>query len=608
MGWLWNGIYQLPCQTPAVPGHRPPLFFLIKDIERLWVILHLHDWQGLLADQRVRLFVGDGAMNDFRQSLVTDHACPWPRLSVRVDPTLWNGSPTLDEILEQATAKTTEQFLGLTERFRVASAATSPEAIASHFGSGRPLKVLGITSRFTTFLQYSMRDWLASFERLGHRTHLVIEEQDHHFCNSMSTASASAEFGPDLVVIIDHYRRELGGIPETVPVVMWVQDRMPNIYRPEAGLAQQRLDYVIGYGRTELVQRCGYPASRFMPAMVGVNPDRFSATALTDAELSPLRCDVSFVSHASMPADRIIAEQVERNGSPESRRLLQDVYARLRAIYDAGGSVTAGEALDAIILDSLRDNHLTADMKSLRDLFAHRVNNALFRHQAIRWVAEMGVDLRLYGKGWENHPEFKRFARGVADNHSQLPAIYRASAINLQVTPFGGVHQRLLDGLAAGGFFLIRSVTAEELEILLRDMWNWRQLHGVGSGREMLEKRDAALSDLMRRYAQLAAVDPAADPDYFFAAIEECAMMGFTRTANTLFDRPERVTFTTREQLVNQVKHFLACPDERREIAAAMRQRVLETHTYDKITRRMLAFMGQDFAQPQRQPAHSQAA
>ncbi|MGD0540339.1 MAG: glycosyltransferase [Tepidisphaeraceae bacterium] len=608
MGWLWNGIYQLPCQTPAVPGHRPPLFFLIKDLERLWVILHLHDWQGLLADQRVRLFAGDGAMTDFRQSLVADHACPWPRLSVRVDPTLWNGNPTLDEILEQATAKTTERFLGLTERFRVASAATSPEAIASHFGSGRSLKVLGITSRFTTFLQYSMRDWLASFERLGHRTRLVIEEHDHHFCNSMSTASACAEFAPDLVVIIDHYRRELGGIPETVPVVMWVQDRMPNIYRPEAGRAQQRLDYVIGYGRTELVQRCGYPASRFMPAMVGVNPDRFSATALTEAELSPLRCDVSFVSHASMPADQIIAEQVERNGSPESRRLFRDVYGRLRAIYDAGGSVTAGEALDAIILDSLRDNHLTADMKSLRDLFAHRVNNALFRHQAIRWVAEMGVDLRLYGKGWENHPEFKRFARGVADNNSQLPAIYRASAINLQVTPFGGVHQRLLDGLAAGGFFLIRSVTAEELEILLRDMWNWCQLHGVRNGREMLEKRDAPLSDLMRRYAQLAAVDPAGDADYFFAAMEECAMMGFTRTTSTLFDRPERVTFTTREQLVNQVKHFLASGDERREIAEAMRQRVLETHTYDKTTRRMLAFMAQDLTQPQRQPARSQAA
>ncbi len=546
MGWLWNGVYQLPCQTPAVPGHRPPLFFLIQDIERLWVMLHVHDWRALLADERVRLFVGDGAMNDFRQSLVTDYACPWPRLSVRVDSTLWSGNPTLEEILAEATAKTNERFVRCTEEFRLASGMVSPEGIGSLLGSGRPLKVLGITSRFTTFLQYSMRDWLASFERMGHQTSLVIEDHDHHFCNGMSTAVACAEFRPDLVVIIDHYRGELRGVAEQIPFVMWVQDRLPNIYSPEAGRAQKRLDYTIGYGRTELVHRCGYPRSRFMPAMVGVNPERFTAGAISEEQLGPLRCDVSFVSHASMTAEQIIQEQIQRNGSPETKRLLGDLYDRLRAIYDAGGSVTAGDQIKKIILDSLRDNRLTADMNGLVDLFVSRVNNAMFRHQAIRWVAEMGVNLRLYGKGWENHPEFKQFSQGVADNESQLPAIYQASKINLQVTPFGGVHQRLLDGLMAGGFFLIRSVTGDELEILFREMWNWCQKHGVQSGGEMMEKRDESLSRLFERFDELAAIHPATDPDYSFAAMEECALSGFTRTVNTLFDQHERVTFTAR--------------------------------------------------------------
>jgi hypothetical protein len=596
MGWLWNGIYQLPCQTPAVPGHRPPLFFLIQDIERLWVMLHVHDWRSLLGDERVRLFVGDGAMNDFRQSLVTDYACPWPRLSVRVDSALWNGNPTLEEILTEATAKTNEQFIGCTERLREATGTMSPQAIGSLLSSGRPLKILGITSRFTTFLQYSMRDWLASFERLGHRTQLVIEDHDHHFCNGMSTAVACAAFEPDLVVIIDHYRGELRGVAERIPFVMWVQDRLLNIYSAEGGRAQKRLDYTIGYGRTELVNRFGYPGSRFMPAMVGVNPERFRDGAIGDERLAPLRCDVSFVSHASMPADQIISEQIQRNGSPETKRLLEDVYERLRAIYDAGGSVSAGDQIKKIILDSLRDNKLTADMNGLVDLFVSRVNNAMFRHQAIRWVAEMGVDLRLYGKGWENHPEFKRFARGVADNESQLPAIYQASKINLQVTPFGSVHQRLMDGLMAGGFFLIRSVTGDEIEIVLRDMWNWCQARGIRGGLEMVERRDETLSRLFQQYAEMTLVDPANDPDYYFAALEECALGGFTRTVNTLFDRHERVTFTAREQLVKQVRHFLASPDERREIIGEMRQRVLETHTYTAISRRMLSFIAADLS------------
>jgi hypothetical protein len=597
MGWLWNALYNLPCQTPAAPGHRPPLYFLIRDLDRLWVLLHIHDWQKLLADPRVRLFTGESALTNFRQALVADAASPWPKLCVRVDPSLWPGDLTLDQILADATTQTNRRFLDLTSGFRLAYANRTPEQIVSQFSTGSPLKILGITSRFTTFLQYSMRDWLAAFGRLGHQTRLLIEQHDHEACNGLGIAAACAEFLPDLVVIIDHYRGELSGIPSQIPVVMWVQDALPHIYRPEAGRAQARLDYTIGYGRCELITRHGYPASRFMPAMVGVNPDRFGASALGEAELAPYRCDVSFVSHATTPPEHFIREETARSGSPEVKRLLDAIFERLRAIYDAGGSITAGEVLQHLIVSTMRDLNLNGDVASFLDLFSRRVNNALFRHQAIRWVAEMDVDLRLYGQGWETHPEFKRFARGVADNLDQLRIIYQATAINLQVTPFGAVHQRLLDGLAAGGFFLMRSVTGDELELVIRDMWNWCRRKQVRSGREMLEQRDEDLCRLLRRYFELALVDPSANADYFYAGFEECAMTGFTRTANTLFAEHDRVTFSTREQLVRQVSHFLAAPGERRELARSMRQRVLETHTYTAITARMLDFIAADLKQ-----------
>jgi hypothetical protein len=594
LGWLWNGLYSLPCDTPAAPGHHPALFFLMRDIELLWIILHIHDWRNLLADSRVRLFTGDNAMSDFRQSLVAETAIPWPRLSVRVDPALWNGSPTLDEILIDATAKSNQLFLELLARFRVAYANRTPDSIVAQLTSGRPLKILGITSRFTTFLQYSMRDWLNAFERLGHQTHLVIENHDHETCNALGIASACAQFVPDLVVIIDHYRAELKGIPEQIPMVMWVQDALPNIYRREAGAAQGRLDYTIGYGRCELVTRNDYPGSRFMPAMVGVNPEHFAADALEEGDIAPFRCDVSYVTHATMPAERIIAEEIARNGSPEVKRLLDAVFDRLRAVYEAGGSISAGEAIHQLILDTVRDLRMSADIPPLLDLFSRRVNNALFRHQPIRWIAEMGVDLRLYGQGWENHPEFKRFARGVADNRRQLPAIYLGSKINLQVTPSGAVHQRLLDGLAAGGFFLCRSTATDDLESLRRDIWQWCRQNHVSDGADMLRKRDQSLDRLFKRYVELDTVDPSSNPGYYFTAFEECAMSGFTRTVNTLFSEHERVTFSTREQLVERVKRFLSAPEERREIARSMRQRVLATHTYTAITERMLDFITAD--------------
>jgi hypothetical protein len=485
------------------------------------------------------------------------------------------------------------------EYSRVSYAGRGPEQTAALFRSGKQLKVMGVTSRFTTFLQYSMRDWLAAFEAMGHATQLVIEQADHQACNALAVTSACAQFKPDLIVIIDHYRRELGGIPDQVPVVMWVQDRLPNIYRPEAGRAQGPMDYTLGYSRAELTQRHNYPASRFLPAMPAVNEARFAPGQLSVSELDRYRCEVSFVSHCTMPADQIIGEAIARDGTPHGKRLLDDIYQRLTAIYDSGGFVTHGEILQKIIEQSMAENHLSADVNAVLDLILQRVNNSLFRHQAVRWTAEMGVDLHLYGKGWESHPEFGRFARGVADNESQLPYIYQASAINLQVTPFGAIHQRLLDGLAACGFFLLRSVTADEAELIRRDIWNWILSKNVGSGREMVARRDAALDGLFTKYHALTAVDPAADADFFFAALEEIAMVGFIRTANTLWDNSDRITFSTRDQLTAKIRHFLSAPQERREIVEEMRRRVLQTHTYGRISRRLLEFIADDLQRSQ---------
>jgi len=340
MGWLWNSIYLLPCQSPVAPGHRPPLFFLIKDIERLWVTLHIHDWRAMLADHRIRLFVGDDAMDQFRQSLVNDPACPAPRISVRVDPMLWSGSPTLDEILAESQTQTSRAFIRCNEQSRIAYSGVSVESIAARLHGGQPLKILGITSRYTTFLQYSMRDWLKSFERLGHTTRLVIEEHDHQMCNTLSIASACSQFQPDLIVIIDHYRKELGGMPEQAPVVMWVQDALPNIFRPEAGAAQGPLDYAIGFARMRMIHEFGYPADRYMPAVVGCDEERFHPQPLSMQEQGAYGCDISFVSHASTPADMLLSSEIDRAASREASRLLHAIYDQLRAVYDGGGIIT----------------------------------------------------------------------------------------------------------------------------------------------------------------------------------------------------------------------------------------------------------------------------
>jgi hypothetical protein len=607
MGWLWNGIYRLPCQTPALPGHHPPLYFLIRDIERLWVILHVHDWQSLLADARVRLFVGADAFERFRGSLVSESVCPWPRVSVQVDPSLWNGQPSLDQILAEATDIANREMHRCTGQFQLVYSANTPQSISSHLTSGRQLRVLGITSRFTTFLQYSMRDWLASFERLGHQTRLVIEDHDHEMANSLTIASACAEFKPDLVVIIDHYRAELGGIPEQVPMVMWVQDALPNIFRREAGKAQGPLDYVLGFGRLELVHEFGYSANRFMSAAMGCDELRFAPRQLSPSEEAKFGCEVSFVSHASTPADVLLKTEIDRAGSPEAERLLREIYDQLQAVYQEGGFVTEPIQISRMIdlaMAKTRTNIASSEMPKLLDLFMQRINNALFRHQSLNWLAEMGLDLRLYGKGWEKHPTLSRFARGIADNNNQLSKIYRASRISLQVSPHGAAHQRLMEGLACGGFFLLRRCPGDLMERQYQTIWNWSASRRIISDSQL---RACAEPSIARAIAQVA-VDLQFDPfslgHSFIEELRASAQGGYIRSAGMVWGEDyDAVAFGSAGELGEKVAKFLGDDDERRRIADSMRAVVLARFSYSATTRRLLNFMAEDLASRGRQKA-----
>jgi hypothetical protein len=288
---------------------------------------------------------------------------------------------------------------------------------------------------------------------------------------------------------------------------------------------------------------------------------------------------------------------MDRLNSPDANRLLSGVFDLLKSIYDHGGMITEAPAIQRLVEQAMVDTHTTLPAEQvpmLADFFTQRVNNALFRHQTLHWLAQMDLNLHLYGKGWENHPQLKRFARGVADNQTQLSAIYQATAINLQVTPYGSAHQRLFDGLAAGGFFLLRSVPGDRVDRLQQQLWAWCGAHRINSGAELIHQMDHTINTLLREIAQLRSVDPFSDIEFFYAGLEEAASGDFTRGASTLWKEYDRVVFSTQTELEQRVKHFLTAPAERRHIADSMRQRVTECHTYTAISQKLLRFIATD--------------
>jgi hypothetical protein len=595
-GWLWDFAYKQNAVCFGVPAMCLPLYLAAGQLERLWTCLHYQNWTSLLADPRVYLFVGPDAISGLQTLLESDPRLQLPKMALTVEPNLWANAQTLDTLVAQVAAKNSQNLKRLQDELNARDNQLDLPLLAEKIRDSSSLKILGITSRFTTFLQYSMRDWLESLQAMGHQTRLMIEDADHLLTPPVEYARQSLDFRPDLIVIIDHCRGEMAGLPPRTPCVMWVQDRLPHIYRPEAGKMQGPTDFTIGYGRLELTKKHGYPAARFAPAMVGVNENRFAPRAHDDADLSPYRCDASFVSNASKPADQMLAEEMGKIIDPLARRFLDNVFQRLRGIYDAGGAPTDRENLQPIFDAAMKELDLGGQISPALDEFVQRLNNALLRHQAIGWLADMDIDLRLFGRGWETHPRFKKFARGVADNNTQLPLIYQASSINLHASAFGSAHQRVFEGIACGGFFMLRGLAADAREVLLRQISQWRRIAGAVTADDMMRKADNTLRRMLAENTTLGGMEFASDPHRFMDEMEAAEVEGFTRSAGTLWEEYGRVAFWNRQDLTRKASEFLQNAAERRVIAQSMRRRVMEVHTYSAISRRMLTMISQDLA------------
>jgi hypothetical protein len=232
------------------------------------------------------------------------------------------------------------------------------------------------------------------------------------------------------------------------------------------------------------------------------------------------------------------------------------------------------------------------ELPAVVQFFQSSIGNALFRHQTLRWVSDLGVDLRIYGRGWDGHPTLAKHARGTADNATQLSAIYRASRINLQTVVTGAVHQRLLDGLAAGGFFLIRRTPIDTVGRHYLVLWDWCQRHGITDEADFRRRSDDTVRRTCQTLNAILGYDMATSDLPLFDILQSCADADFMNTATALWPEYDQVSFDTAAELRARIATYLGNADARGSVAMAMRGPVVERASYRRITERLLELIG----------------
>lgn len=607
LGWLFERAVVATRKTFL--NYRPPVYVIEPNLLAVAAVLHLHEWAELLAEPRVYVFAGAGGSARFRDLLLADEQLPVPRHCIRMAPWGPPPEPSAGAVVEEIGDKRLSQCHALHDELEAIYAGRDAAWWARRFdeaGPADPLRVQLIVSRHTTYLQYAIRDIAAACERRGLRARILIEKDDSARTTPLCFLRAAREFEPDLYFVIDHFRREYTNlVPASVPFVGWIQDELPNLYSREAGASIGPFDFYIAPHLTDFVTRYGYPASQGLRWTTATDDRAYSAAPMPDDVLAKYRCDISFVSNQSRPPrafheDRrraftdqpdalrmtdVLYEALEASLADDPRTACADpgtLYWRLK--HEAGGQAIPPETDDALV------NYYMAPLAEL-----------MFRQHTLEWVAEYcgrtGRTLHLYGNGWDTHPRFAAYARGFARNGEELRAIYQASAINLQITRYGAVHQRLLDGLAAGGFFLIRyrphDVAQPYVERFLAACERYDVRPDVDyDAREVPELADA-MTELWRLYGVPLPGESFKVPAGAVRQFKELQASGYRRVAASRFGPYGEVAFASPEEFARLADHFLGAPRERAEITASMRQTVIESFTYGALLDELLPFIRQ---------------
>ena len=396
--------YHLPWLHAATADTSVGANALIYQIEpsllALAVALHLNDWRGLLADRRVRLCCGPSAYEQFERAVEAEVNNVPPAVVVQATPWDPGAVGRAHACIQRMAAQEESRRVALQESAGLMYQGRDGAWWCHRYkearsGEGPPLRVFGITCRFTTVLKYAMRDAFNALDNIGCQTRLLVEPDDHSRIPAHQWLSAILDFEPDLVLLIDHTRRrQQGGLIDDLPLVTWVQDRLPWLYQESTGESLGPLDFCMGLGRDELVQRFNYPGERFLACAMATDPAALfppEGAASSEGEDARFACDVAYATNFNKtPAE--FHTHFRRRTIGTARKVVDAAYeelVRLAGDCELNGGLWFGQFIERIER-AVGEELSPADRADLAGEFAQPMTDRLLRHQTIEWGGRLG--------------------------------------------------------------------------------------------------------------------------------------------------------------------------------------------------------------------------
>ena len=422
-------------------GWRRVTFLQEEDAAALKSLLGVIELEPWFDAAQVRLTVGATATAELVQSLEDNLNQAVPELGIGVT------TEAKKQVMQRRfrrLAGAPELFSALERRYQ-----QHPERLRRVLDErSRPLKIVLMTSRYTTVLQHVTRDLAEGFEELGHKTWVLNEQRAGEALIAFEAAERLLEIEPDFVFIFDHIRPEYASLlPSGLPVVSWVLDELPSLKDPSAIARLGSLDLTYGFNGAVArgFRALGYPNMEQLP--FAVNPTRyFAEPPLATAS------GIAFTTHIGQFTK-------DPDGAPGLNAALTSRFNALPEILLEMGRISP------MLESALHELGLVAPPEATRQLLYHALMLARQqdRERVAQQIVAAGLPLTVYGLGWESLPEFAGKIGGVVPAGPALRQVYRQHRAVLHINRGCNIHPRVLETMCSGGLVIARRDPVDDL-------------------------------------------------------------------------------------------------------------------------------------------------
>lgn len=440
------------------------------------VCLYFVDLENEIMSRRLRIFVGKNAVERFSHYIRDDSQARRPnKYFISNYYSATNLVQKIEEFLmsrEQAEIFESKYLYQEIEKYYTG---ISYLQWKKRFTEYSKVKVMCITTRRSSFVQYCSRDLIEGFRENSCSCELIIEKDGLSSTTILEILKKLHAFKPDIVFLINHLRDEINYLPPNVPYFCWIQDPVYHIFENNALKinSYERVYAISSKWINELGGKDKYKNVQINFLPLGVNRKLYRPL-----KVSKKSYDVTYISHMSHPKEllALYSDSKERLYSAGEKEIFKNdgrLHYLLDQIYVLLAGKIAGLKIDGLnsliddrnrklfLLDILKNFGLDDSSEIFKYLISFRSRlwktiEAGLKYRAISELMTNGFRVGVWGINWDKYSGLQTIANGPAENGNDINEIQNNSHICLNNSMIISFHMKALEIMSSNSFMLTR--------------------------------------------------------------------------------------------------------------------------------------------------------